>query len=173
MTSIMLQWWGGFNFADLLNQLEAAGFFSYIFPLLLIFAVVYAVLSQIKIFKDNRGAAVIVAIAAAFLALQLNLVSAFFQEIFPKIGIGIAILIAALILAGAFISDENSFKWIFFGLGALVFLFILGSSVASSRFTGWDWWTQYGQLIIFLLVFAGVIVAVTVGGSRGGAGGGH
>lgn len=172
MLGMMLQWFGGYGFADLLNQLEQYGFFQYVLPFLLIFAVVYAILTKIPVFIDNKGAAVVVAIAIGFLSLQLNFVPAFFQTIFPNLGIGLSILLAALILAGAFISsDDTSFKWIFFGLGALIFIFVVSASLSSYQFSGsWQWtgwWANYGGLVVFALILAGVIVAVVISNRTG------
>ena len=59
-------------------------FFEYILPFLLIFAVVYAILTKIHVFQDNKGAALVVAFAIGLLSLQLGVVSTFFQNIFPK-----------------------------------------------------------------------------------------
>lgn len=164
---------GGFNFADLLNNLETYGFFTYILPFLLIFALVYAILSQIKIFQDNKGASIIVALSVGFLSLQLGFVPTFFATIFPRAGVALSIILVALILAGAFISDETkAYKWIFFGLGGLIFLFVLFSSLSGWEFYesgSWRyWWDSYAGLVIFLLLLIGVIVAVTLSNRAGG-----
>jgi hypothetical protein len=172
MLGVMLQFggFGGFNFADMLNQFEQMGFFRYVLPFLLIFALIYALTSQIPLFKENKGAAVIVALAVGLLSLQFDYVPAFFQAIFPNLGIGLSVLLAGLILAGAFISGEGSFKWIFFGLGALIFLVVFLTSFSSYQFAGsWQWsgwWADYGGIILFLLMITGVIIAVTVASKK-------
>lgn len=148
---------GGAGFGSMLEQLESMGFFAYVLPFLLIFAVIYAVLSQIEVFKNNRGASVLIAFAVGLLALQLNFVSAFFQDFFPKVGIGIALLIVALILSGAFISSEKAFKWIFAGLGGIIFIFAAVASFSNWQFIGSYWWNQYGALII-----VGVVIVVSI-----------
>jgi hypothetical protein len=62
---------------------------------------------------------------------------------------------------------KNIYPWIFFGLGALIFLIVVGVSLSSWQFSGsWQWsgwWNDYGGLIFFALIIAGVIVAVIVG----------
>jgi hypothetical protein len=65
MIGSMLAWGviGGFNFADFLNQLESFGFFKYILPFLLIFAVVYAILGEIPTFEKKKGPMMIIALA--------------------------------------------------------------------------------------------------------------
>jgi len=160
----------GFNFGDFLNNLESFGFFAYVLPFLLIFALVYAILAQIKMFQDNRGAAVILALAIGLLSLQMGFVSTFFQTIFPRFGVALSIVLVAMILAGAFLTDsekgKKAYPWIFFGLGGLVFLFVLFSSLSDWSFYGggnWRWWwDQYAGLIIFLALLIGVIVAVSL-----------
>jgi len=170
MLGLSLAWgawggFGGFNFADFLNQLESFGFFQYLLPFLLIFAVVYAILEEIPVFKGKRGPAVIIALAVGLLSLQFNIVPAFFQSVFPNLGIGLSILLVALILAGAFISDKDNktYKWVFFGLGALIFLIVTFVSLADISFVGNNWWNMYGGILVVLLIIAGVVVAVVVG----------
>ncbi len=168
MDILMLQWLGGAGFQDLLNQMENLGFFRYVLPFLLIFAVVFAILTKLSTFKDNKGASVLVSVAIGLLALQLDIVPAFFQNIFPKFGVGIAILIVALILGGAFISetdDSKVFKWVFFGLGMLIFLIVVLSSITSWQFSGGYWFSQYLPLIVVLIVIIVAIVLVVKFGS--------
>ena len=141
---------------------------------MLIFAVVYAILSLLPVFRDkdgkpvNRGAMVIIAISIGILALWSGYVSEFFQSIFPKFGIGVSILLVGLILAGAFISSENAFKWIFFGIGMLIFIVVAASSLGSMEFPGnwqWNsWWQSYGGLIVVALIVAAAIVAIVLAG---------
>lgn len=167
--------WGGWGFQGVLSDLEQMGFFQYVVPFLLIFAVVYAILTKIPIFSGdaqgkggNRGAAILVAVAVGFLALQFNIVPAFFQIIFPSFGIGLSVLLVALILAGAFITDEVAYKWIFFGLGAVIFLFVILSSFSNWQFVGSWWWDYYGSMVIVAIILIAAIVMVVLWGKRGG-----
>lgn len=162
MMGLMFQWIG-FNFPDFLQNLDNIGFFQYVLPFLLIFAVVFAILGEIPIFKEKKGPAVIVALAIGLLSLQLNIVPAFFQTVFPNFGIGLSLLIVALILAGAFISGETAYKWIFFGIGALIFIAVMFSSLSDIHFIGSDWWNMYGGLLVVVVIIAGVVVAAILG----------
>lgn len=162
MLGVFLQL-GGMGMSNILQQLEDLGFFSYVLPFILIFAIVYAVLRQIKIFEDNKGATVLIAVSIGLLALQLNFVPGFFQTFFPKVGVAVALMIVALILAGAFISpDAEVFKWIFFGLGATIFIVLLILQFSGQSFTGSYWWTQYGALVIVALVIITALILVMV-----------
>ena len=139
---------------------------------MLIFALVYAILLVIPLFKENKGSALLIALAIGLLSLQFNYVPIFFAEIFPNLGIGLSILLVGLILAGALISDERAYKWVFFGLGMLIFLIVVGVSLASYNFSGsWQWsgwWHNYAGLVFFALIIAGVIVAVILGNKQSG-----
>lgn len=107
----------------------------------------------------------IIALSVGLLSLAGGFVPTFFQTIFPRAGIGLSIVLVALLLAGAFIPGEKSYKWIFFGLGGLIFLFVLFSSFSDWSFYGagnWRyWWDNYAGLIIFVLLLVGVVIAVT------------
>lgn len=164
---VMLQW-GTYGAQDWLNQLQDMGFFSYVLPFLLIFALVYAIATQLDIFKNNKGAAVLVAFAIGLLSLQLNWVSVFFSDAFPKFGIGLSLLLIALILAGAFIQGENkkAYSWIFFGLGTLIFIIITISSLSNIQIMGNDWFNRYGALAIMIVVIIGAIVGVILASNK-------
>lgn len=169
---IMMQ---GFGFGELMGQLETIGFFSYVLPFLLIFAFSYALLSLIPIFEGNRGAAAIVAFAVGFLSLQLDFVPLFFRTIFPKFGIGLAILLVALILSGVFISKgqwPRVYMGVFFGLSALIFVVIAISSLSDYTIGLGGFWERYGALVIVGALIIGAIVAIFVSSGRGESGGG-
>jgi len=158
--------WGGWGFQGVLSDLEQMGFFQYVLPFLLIFSVCYAILSKVPVFRDARGAAILTAVAIGFLSLQFNLVPAFFQTIFPNFGIGLSVLLVALILAGAFVQEDRSYKWIFFGLGAVIFLFIILSSFSSWSFVGSWWWDSYGSMVITAIIIIAAIVMVVLWGKE-------
>jgi len=167
MFGLMLQWFANFGFQNLLQQLENLGFFQYVLPFLLIFAVVYAVLTKIHVFTENKGAAVLIAFAIGLLALQLGIVSSFFQILFPKAAIGIALLLIALILSGAFIPDtKKEYSWVFFGIGMLIFIIVMISAFSDWQFIGSNWWNNYGALIIVLVIVIGAVVGVIVASKR-------
>jgi hypothetical protein len=157
---MLLLQWAGFGFGDLLSQLDTLGFFSFILPFMLVFAFSYAILGNITVFKGNKGSAAIIAFALGMLSLQFNVVPAFFATIFPHFGIGLSVLLVGLILAGVFIGDEDAYKWIFFGLGAIIFLVIVISSFSEYNIQ-YGFWENYGaMLIIGLLIIAGIVAVI-------------
>jgi len=155
----MLEWLG-YGFGDLLNQLEQLGFFAYVLPFMLIFAFSYAILHNIPVFSKNRGAAAIIAFALGLLALQFDFVPSFFGVLIPKFGVGLAIVLIGLILGGVFITEEKAYRWIFAGLGGIIFLIILAASFSQYNIA-FGFWERYGTLIIvFGLVIGGIIAVI-------------
>ncbi len=151
---------------DALSQLEQLGFFSYILPFLLIFAMVFGILAQTKIFQENKSVNPIIAFVVALMALQFDLVPRFFAEIFPKVGIGISILLVMIILLGLFAPNRSWMTYVFFGIGAVIFIVIIVKSTAIAGFwEGGGWvWDEYGTLIIVGIVLL-IFIATIIGAS--------
>jgi hypothetical protein len=151
---------------------ERMGVFAYVLPFILIFAVVYAIMDKIPVFKDKRGINLVVSLAIGLLALQLNFVAVFFAEIFPRAGIGISVLLVAMILAGAFITwtkangEPTAMAWVFFGLGAVIFLFIIANAFGAYSGYTTNWWDEYGSaIVVLILVITLIVLAMTMGKS--------
>jgi len=109
---IFLQPYGfyGGNIGNILSNLQQLGFFSYLLPFLIIFAVVFGILSKVRIFGDNKSIDAIISLAVGLMALQFGIVSSFFAELFPRLGVGLSVILVILILTGLF-KDGNDDKW--------------------------------------------------------------
>jgi len=163
----------GFGAGSFLQNLDKLGFFTYVLPFLLLFAVIYAILILVPTFQNNKGAAVLIAVAAGLLALQFVSVPLFFAELFKNLGIGVAILLVAMILVGAFLPWEKTgtaAKWIIFGTGVIIFIAVSFSSLSSAQFIGSDWWDKYGAIIIVIAVIIASIVGVILASKGKSAG---
>lgn len=147
---------------DMFSQWEQMGFFSYILPFLLIFALVYGILTQMKMFRDNRSVNAIIALVVGLMALQLDMVSEFFREIFPRLGVGLAILLVILILAGLFIDPERMPLMItLLVIGVIISIVVLINTAGAVGWSSAYIWQEYASsivMIIILLVVIGVIV---------------
>ncbi len=160
-------YYGG-TFGELLFQMEQAGFFSYVLPFLLIFALVFGILTRTQIFKDNKAINAVLALVVGLLSLQFDFVPIFFSEIFPRLGIGLAIILALLILAGLFFDPKNKLvNYSLLAVGVIVFLVVL---IQTAGWVGWtsgfllyDNWPGIVMMIVFLAIVALVINSV---GSR-------
>src|SRR3989344_2867821 len=98
----------GGGFGEILAKWQEIGVFSYILPLLLIFALIFGILTKMSLLGDNKAVNAIIALAVGLMSLQFDFVPRFFSEIFPRLGIGLAILLVLLILTGLFWSNEDS-----------------------------------------------------------------
>ena len=156
---------GGGTFGNVLAQWESLGVFSYLLPFLLIFALVFVVLSNIALFKDNRGVNAVISLAVGLLSLQFQFVPIFFSEIFPRFGMGLAIVLVFVIMGGIFIpSDSKGFKWLFAIIGLAIAAVVVAKSLLSyGWYTGSGaWWynVNWGNVIVAALIIGGVIAVI-------------
>lgn len=160
LSSILTFQFGGFyggEAGNILAYLEQAGVFSYVLPFLLIFAIVFGVLSRIQVFGDNKGLNAVVSLVIGLLSLQFELVPIFFSEIFPRVGIGLSILLVLIILIGLFFDtrDNQIINYGLMGVGVIIFLVVL---VKTAGYLGWYsgyWWNaHWPQIIVVVGVLA-------------------
>lgn len=152
----------GGTFGELLFQMEQAGFFAYVLPFLLIFALVFGILTRTQIFKDNKAINGVIALVVGLLSLQFDFVPIFFSEIFPRLGIGLAIILALLILAGLFFDPKNKLvNYSLLAVGVIIFLVVL---IQTAGWVGWtsgfllyDNWPRIIMIIIVIALLAFVI----------------
>jgi len=158
---------GGFyggSIGNLLSYWEQAGFFSYVLPFLLIFALVFGILTRTNIFKENRALNGIIALVVGLLALQFEIVPIFFSEIFPRLGVALAIILVILIVLGLFLDPTKAWVGFFlFGIAAITVIVVLVQTAGYLGFGGgflyfiYDYWPTIIGIIIFLVIL-GVIV---------------
>jgi hypothetical protein len=167
---------GGDLFGNVLFQWEQAGVFSYVLPFLIIFALVYGLLTKINIFGDQKGINVVLALATSLLSLQFNLVSVFFAEIFPRMGVGLAIILVLIILGALFVPTKSkAFSWIMVAFGLIIFGTVLWNTFDA---VGWNfasgYWSyhsmNWGNIILILLVVGAIIGIVAPGIFKGNNG---
>ncbi|MFH0711619.1 MAG: hypothetical protein V1889_00670 [archaeon] len=160
---------------EVLNIWNEMGVFSYVIPFLLIFAVVYAILSKTKLLsssgEENRWILAIISVAIGLLALQFDFVSEFFAVIFPRFGVGLAVFLALIILLGFFWpaptagSTKIPGRWIGY---------VIGIGVAIWALSSWDMWSGQvgfgGWFVqnVWALIILGVLIAVIVLAAKSG-----
>ena len=106
------------SITDVLNVWADAGVFAYVLPFLMIFAVVFGILNKTKVLGESKGVQATIALALGLLSLQFDYVSNFFSIFMPYTGIGIAVLLVAVILTGLVIDEDDKNHWVkkvFFG----------------------------------------------------------
>jgi hypothetical protein len=147
----------------------------------MIFAITYGILDKTGIFKQN-GINVILSLAVGLMALQMNFVSYFFREIFPRMGIMLSVILVILILLGLFFDFKNKGVKVVLGfivaIGVIVIL-VQSFDIFSWIGYGWGssgalsyWFERYGSsLIIGILVIAGIFAIVKKNGGNSGSSG--
>jgi uncharacterized membrane protein len=149
---------------DVLNQWADAGVFAYLLPFLFIFAVVFGILSKTKVLGENKGVQATIALALGLLSLQFDYVSNFFSIFLPYAGVGIAVLLIGIILMGLMYDENEENNWVryvFFGLGFVVFLVVVITSISDSSLIGGgrfsESWPAITAAIVLLLLIAFVV----------------
>ena len=81
---------------------------------------------------------------------------------------GIAVLLVAIILMGVMFGEQEMdwMKYVFFGIGALIFLIVILTSLSDISWwgTGGYAWGDSWPAIIALLILLGVMAAIIFGG---------
>lgn len=159
-----------FTIDELLYQWQLIGVFSFILPFLLIFAVIFGALTNTGILGGHKGVNLIISLVIALMALQLGFVQVFFTELFPRFGVGLAILIVVVILAALFIPDQHKKGWTigFAAAGAIIGVGALIATFASPNIAWFDsyFWQDNWGLIIGGILMLVIIIALFVGASK-------
>ena len=165
---VFLQSFGvfGSNFGDILFRLEQLGFFDYLLPFLIIFAMVFGILTRVKIFEDNKAVNAIIALSVGLMSLQFGFVSVFFAELFPRFGIGITIILVLIIFLGLFMDpDSKGMTYAFLAIAGIVVIVVLVSTAeAASWWYSSFWWSENISTILVLVFFLAV-VGIIIGAS--------
>lgn len=160
------------GFESILFELEQIGLFTYILPFLLLFAVIYGILSWTKIFGGSAGLHAIVAIVIGLLGIRFPVYSNFLAVISPKLGVGLVILLVLILLIGLFVPEGSQaiLGWIMIGVGVIIAIVIFAQSYSVLQGLG------YGGVdfldnnliawVVLIGLLIGVIVAVVVGNGK-------
>jgi len=159
--------WGWTGFREIITKWQEVGVFDVLLPLLLIFAIVYAILDKIKILGENKAVNVIIAVVLAFFAVSNLYVTSFFIVLFQYTGIAIAILLAIIVLLGLFAhEDEKRWGWIFGVGGFALLIWVLSRAVSDFGLPIFNpetsWWISNNIYWLMPLLFIGGAIVVVV-----------
>jgi len=160
-----------FNFELLIEQWQSVGVFSVILPLILIFAVVFAILQRSKILGAKTGIDAVVSLAVAALALQTNFVATFFRELFPRAAMGLSVLLVMIIIFGLLIIGEREKGKAFTAFASvaalIIFITVLAQTYSGySWFSGRVWWEENKGWVIGLIALIGIFLAIIIPSAR-------
>ncbi len=165
ITTTFLQF---FSLYDLYAQWETSGVFDFLLPAMLIFAVIFGILTSTGVLGGNRGVNFVIALSAALMAMRLQIVSQFFSLLLPGLGIGIAILVVILILSGLFMHEANWREWMptFFWGGIVIGLIIVISVINSFAWFGSSWWQRNWVSIIWIVALVAILAPLFTGDKK-------
>lgn len=159
------------SFWEEATQGEAVRF---LFPFLLIFALIFGLLMKINIFgtKDDpkKNINAIIALVVAFMALQFNIVSSFFSDLFPRFGVAIGLILIILIFLAFFLDLENKkVKGILTAIVVIAIIAVFWVPFSNMGFRisfGGFFKENFGWIFFILLMIGGIIWAVAGGGKN-------
>ena len=159
----------GYSIGDVLNRWADFGVFAYVLPFLMVFALVYGILSKSNIIGENKGVNATIALAFGLLALQFDYVSGFYASIFPYAGMGLAVLLVALILLGLVgVRSGMATNWIWLGLGVVIFLFVLMGALGDTYWLGGIGYNlaDAAPALLAILIIMGLMSLIIWGGGK-------
>ena len=165
-----------YDISSVLLQWESFGVFRFILPFLLIFAIVFGILTSTNFITKDRKINVIISFVVALLGLQFGYVE-IFGQLFSRMAVGLAVLLVVVILVAAFIPKEHLGGWAiaFYSLGAIIAIMVVYNSFEEFNWFGfgsYNFWNDYTGVIIAVLLTIAVIIAISVqGGKNGGKSG--
>ncbi len=160
-TGMFLQF---FSLYDLYAKWETAGIFDFLLPALLIFAVIFGILTSTNVLGGNRGVNFIIAAAAALMAMRLRIVSDFFALLLPGLGIGVVVIVVVLVLAGLFMNQSNWRAWMptFFWGGLILGLVIVVSVINEFAWFGSPWWQENWVSIVWMVALVAILAPLFI-----------
>lgn len=160
------------NIGSVLLQWQSAGVFDYLLPFLLIFALVFAILQKSGILGKQKGVDIIISVVIGFLALQLDFVPLLFRELFPRVGVALAVFLILLIFIGMFVDLNDKKSWenyVLMAIGFVMFIIIIVQAFERFGWYGGFGMQDYTGWIILAVLLIGLIVAVSVAKNDSGS----
>jgi len=154
-----------FSAFDVNYALGQIGVFNFILPFLLIFSIIFGILTSTNVLGSNKPVNLVISFSIALMALQVGFVQVFFIELFPRLAIGLVMILSVVILVGLFIPYGTPGKGWFIGFGVGGVIIAIGAIVATFDELFWfesyfwqnSWPTIIGGLIfLILLIFVAV-----------------
>jgi len=142
-----------------------------VFPFLLVFVLVFAILRKSKLFGESNKADPLIALAVGLLAVAFPFSREFIGGIMPWLAIGLTVILVFMLLYGFIAGDlSKAPDWmkITAGILALVFLVIVVVIVSGiwGKITGAFEENSLLSSVVFILIIVGAVVFVMVGGRK-------
>ena len=158
------------------ENLRSSPFANFILPFLLVFAIIYGLLSKLDLFKKedaekdrskqiNLGIALVIGLIFA----SVSLASDCLHALLPKFAIALAVILVLYLLIGFFVDLDNKKSFLniilsILALGAFLFILFLSADVCGIK-TGsinlviGSWW----KWVVGFLIFFGLVAWMAKG----------
>lgn len=158
------------DISSFFGDLQSMGFFDYLLPFVLIFAIIFAILEKIHLFGENKtNIHVIIALMLGMLFTTQSEIIQRMNLFLPKISFFIVLVLMFLILIGLLGAKvELGLSGAPFFLSVLVCLFALWWALGDEFGFELPEWMQSGELWGQLLLIGGIIVMV-IAAAKGAA----
>lgn len=176
------------DFSELLQVFYTQGWFQFVFPFLLMYAIVFTILNQTNLFK-RKAIRVMIALIFSLFAIAFpvtgsgefcatnsmgtscgNTLGHLMMSLFPGVGMIAIIILCLYIVAGLlgvdlmnFLGENNPLlRWILGALALLVLIYFLGSGLnwwnTSGSSGSWSIWELFKDPLLYVLILFGLFM---------------
>lgn len=141
----------------LFNVLGDYRLYDSLLPAILIFLVLYSILTFSKIFGKNWGVNVLISLVISLMSVRFGLVELFYREIFPKFGTILITSIVLIIIIFIFVPIRHQRLALFLvGIGIAIAIFV--AIFNSFDYLGWNYgiWDEFAGPIILIAIFLAI-----------------
>ncbi len=149
-----------FNFTDLIETLDAMGFYDVALPFLLVFTIFFAILSKLSLFGEKKNINVVIALVFAFLFVRVTSIVELTNQFLPKVSMVAIVLISLLVLIGIFgvnleLKGMPMGVAFFIALAGIAYSFFSSTSLFGGNLPAWMEFSAYDRNL-----FIGILAIV-------------
>lgn len=164
------------DFADFIYDLDRYGWFEYVFPFMLVYAIVLTILNNVDIFKERKSVRVIISLVISLFSIAFEITDTgetlgdLMMVLFPGItafSMGVLALYIVVAMLGVdlkkFFGDDNEDqnKWILYILGGLGLLVVVYYYAKGFGWDGFDSGSELREFIedpmLYILIIFGAV----------------
>lgn len=141
-------------------DLSASTFIMFFVPAIFIFALVFGVLSRLKIIDDVKME-VLISLIIGLLAAQFEFVQCVFLDVLPRFVIVMVLIFAFWVIAGLFLGErKKGVNYIAIGALVLGFVFVFATTTCPFNWSLGAWFFDNWPYLLGALVILGLLIAI-------------
>lgn len=163
---------GAFNFAKIIEFMQSAGFYTYLLPFLLVFAILFAILEKTKVLGDGKtNINVLVALLIGLLLTVQTGIVQIINAFLPQVSLIFVVILMILIGLAMMSNKAHGLRGPVFAVAVVVAFIALGSALISSipglSFLSSEDTSSILTWVIPLIILGGTIYFLTRSGDEG------